>query len=253
MILRSVIKHVRNQEWTAVFLDFLIVVVGVFVGLQVQEWNQGRKDRVDEAIFLSDLHDDIMRASKQSARTEAIRFEQAKNLKTAVELVFSETPNRELQEPECTAIAYSFTTNVSRARLPSLIQLQASGRMGIISDRMLARQLAELTQRHETLGTVIREAQGTDILLKHPKIFASKSTLVPVAGSPGELERDAETRCKLEEILANRSLLNDITYNADSYDAFMRDGFVPWVRQSGKVHDRVDALLGISHDEGVPQ
>jgi hypothetical protein len=28
MILRRVIKHFRNQEWTAIFLDFLIVVIG---------------------------------------------------------------------------------------------------------------------------------------------------------------------------------------------------------------------------------
>ena len=28
MILRRVIKHFRQQEWTAIFLDFLIVVVG---------------------------------------------------------------------------------------------------------------------------------------------------------------------------------------------------------------------------------
>ena len=34
MILRRVIEHVKQQEWTAVFLDFLIVVIGVFVGLQ---------------------------------------------------------------------------------------------------------------------------------------------------------------------------------------------------------------------------
>ncbi len=45
MILRRVIKHFRNQEWTAIFLDFLIVVVGVFVGLQVQNWNERRGDR----------------------------------------------------------------------------------------------------------------------------------------------------------------------------------------------------------------
>ena len=35
MILRRVIKHVRNQEWTAIAIDFVIVVLGVFLGLQV--------------------------------------------------------------------------------------------------------------------------------------------------------------------------------------------------------------------------
>jgi len=42
MILRSVMKHVRDQNWLAVVLDFLIVVVGVFIGIQVANWNQAQ-------------------------------------------------------------------------------------------------------------------------------------------------------------------------------------------------------------------
>ncbi len=35
MILRRVIGHFRQQEWAAIAIDFVIVVVGVFVGIQV--------------------------------------------------------------------------------------------------------------------------------------------------------------------------------------------------------------------------
>ncbi len=44
MILRRVIAHFRKQEWTAIAIDFVIVVVGVFVGLQVNNWNEARAD-----------------------------------------------------------------------------------------------------------------------------------------------------------------------------------------------------------------
>ena len=40
MLLSRVIEHVKNQHWTAVILDFVIVVMGVFIGLQVQDWNK---------------------------------------------------------------------------------------------------------------------------------------------------------------------------------------------------------------------
>ncbi|PHS21095.1 MAG: hypothetical protein COA84_16130 [Robiginitomaculum sp.] len=59
MILRRVIKHFRHQEWTAIFLDFLIVVVGVFVGLQVQNWNERRGDRAEYARALDRLDVEI--------------------------------------------------------------------------------------------------------------------------------------------------------------------------------------------------
>jgi len=35
MILRSVMKHVRDQNWFAVGLDFDIVVAGVFTGMKL--------------------------------------------------------------------------------------------------------------------------------------------------------------------------------------------------------------------------
>ena len=42
MILRRFIRHVQDQNWFAVALDFVIVVFGVFMGFQVQQWNQER-------------------------------------------------------------------------------------------------------------------------------------------------------------------------------------------------------------------
>ncbi len=49
MILRRIIAHFRKQEWTAIGLDFLIVVVGVFLGLQVNNWNEAAADRRAES------------------------------------------------------------------------------------------------------------------------------------------------------------------------------------------------------------
>lgn len=43
MILRRVIHHFRQQEWTAIGIDFFIVVFGVFIGLQVSNWNDTRQ------------------------------------------------------------------------------------------------------------------------------------------------------------------------------------------------------------------
>jgi len=35
MILRRPTEHVRRQDWFAIFLDFVIVVGGVLIGIQV--------------------------------------------------------------------------------------------------------------------------------------------------------------------------------------------------------------------------
>ena len=47
MILRRITKHVKDQNWFAVGIDFCIVVIGVFIGIQVANWNEAQADRAD--------------------------------------------------------------------------------------------------------------------------------------------------------------------------------------------------------------
>ncbi|WP_412061318.1 hypothetical protein [Rubrivirga sp. IMCC45206] len=47
MILRRIIQHVQDQNWTAIAIDFVIVVVGVFIGIQVSNWNAEQSERHD--------------------------------------------------------------------------------------------------------------------------------------------------------------------------------------------------------------
>lgn len=59
MILRRVIQHVKKQEWTAIAIDFCIVVLGVFVGIQVSNWNAEREINKKSAVFTERLKTDL--------------------------------------------------------------------------------------------------------------------------------------------------------------------------------------------------
>jgi len=59
MLLRRVIEHVKAQNWTAVALDFVIVVAGIFVGLQAQDWANERGERKLERAYLERILKDI--------------------------------------------------------------------------------------------------------------------------------------------------------------------------------------------------
>ncbi len=59
MILRRVIQHVKKQEWTAIAIDFMIVVLGVFVGIQVSNWNAERETSRKSAVFTERLKADL--------------------------------------------------------------------------------------------------------------------------------------------------------------------------------------------------
>lgn len=59
MVLRGVTHHVKAQNWTAVALDFVIVVVGVFIGIQVANWNSARIDRAQLDQQLTSLINEL--------------------------------------------------------------------------------------------------------------------------------------------------------------------------------------------------
>ena len=59
MILRRITKHVKDQNWFAVFIDFLIVVIGVFIGIQVANWNAASKDLAKEQVYLTRLSQEL--------------------------------------------------------------------------------------------------------------------------------------------------------------------------------------------------
>ena len=55
MLLRRVTKHIKDQNWFAVFLDFLIVVFGVYIGVQVGNWNENKLDSKDYNELLENV------------------------------------------------------------------------------------------------------------------------------------------------------------------------------------------------------
>ena len=59
MILRSLTQHLKDQNWFAVGLDFAIVVIGVFIGIQVSNWNENRADIARANGYLVRLEADL--------------------------------------------------------------------------------------------------------------------------------------------------------------------------------------------------
>jgi hypothetical protein len=66
MKFRRIIDHLQGQHWTAIFIDLVIVVVGVFIGIQVSNWNGERVDRQRERSLLVDLRAEMAESIHQT-------------------------------------------------------------------------------------------------------------------------------------------------------------------------------------------
>jgi hypothetical protein len=59
MSLRTIAVRIRQHDWLAVGIELLVVVAGVFIALQVSNWNDDRKEAARGREYLQRLHDDM--------------------------------------------------------------------------------------------------------------------------------------------------------------------------------------------------
>jgi len=75
MLLRRLTEHVRGENWFAVVLDLLVVVVGLFIGLQIDQWWEGQKEARLESVYLMEIREDF-EANRLSLEQEILKSEE---------------------------------------------------------------------------------------------------------------------------------------------------------------------------------
>ncbi|MEL6859245.1 MAG: hypothetical protein AAFO74_12730 [Pseudomonadota bacterium] len=85
MLLRRITKHVKDQNWFAVGIDFCIVVIGVFIGIQVANWNDARQQRASLTLAEADVNRDLLDTyfnAKERASLRDCRISRIQTLST---------------------------------------------------------------------------------------------------------------------------------------------------------------------------
>lgn len=141
MILRRISENLRSQNWFAVAVEFVIVVVGVFMGLQVQDWNEARKERIEEHALLSRLHVETAELL-ETQRGELVDLRERANILMGVNpVLFSQEPLRVISNLECGRIVASHVFRRSPDELPVLDEMLSTGRFDVLQDEDIKEHL----------------------------------------------------------------------------------------------------------------
>jgi hypothetical protein len=57
--MRRAIEQFRHQQWMAIAIDLVIVVLGVFLGIQVSNWNEARMEQQRSAVMLQAFRSEL--------------------------------------------------------------------------------------------------------------------------------------------------------------------------------------------------
>jgi hypothetical protein len=64
MALRNLSVRLKEHDWTSVLIELTIVVAGVFIGLQVSNWNDARKESARGDEYLRRMHEELLKDSR---------------------------------------------------------------------------------------------------------------------------------------------------------------------------------------------
>jgi len=169
MILRRITEHVKAQNWFAVGLDFLIVVLGVFVATQVSNWNAARADNHRARAYLERLGNDLasdiaIGERKQVFRSQVAAFGFAG-------LAFSETGAAEGKSQWDLLLAYFHASQVDEYQVSDATyeELKSAGELGLIRNEPIREALGA----YYPLG-------GNPILTERPRYREHVRGIIPI-------------------------------------------------------------------------
>lgn len=95
LLLRRITNHVKDQNWFAVGIDFFIVVIGVFIGIQVANWNELRQDVLSEALYLERFADEIGLTIAHLEEERAYATDALSKIETFTHLLYADDETNE--------------------------------------------------------------------------------------------------------------------------------------------------------------
>jgi hypothetical protein len=215
VFLRRLAEHVKAQNWTAVALDFIIVVVGILIAFQITAWGEQRADRAKEALYLSELVEDLnadlieIGSIKRTAEIRMGALERILAL-TGIEPrrtlsfdgdthSFDPAPPFKSDDPYEANIQLTNTPDLDGSR-ETFQALISTGDLGLIRNRALARQIqtyyAGMTEANNLEGAALSHAAM--VKESRLRLGVSLTGRVTVEELGALASRDSRFRAELE-------------------------------------------------------
>ena len=201
MILRRMAQALRKQDWIAVLLEILIVVVGIFIGLQVNEWNEDRKAKGEEVAYLERIIDDFEISIHGTNDNIEFQERHAERATIVLDALKSCDVPGEAQLDFVNGIYHLGKISPVEFARTTLDELRSTGRFTVLRDAELRRHISQMMQDYEDHLAYIDDVQGR--LAPQINYVDSQVALIiggPVGGSAEitwqQLDMDFQEVCK---------------------------------------------------------
>jgi len=143
MILRRLAGALRQQDWFTVAVETIIVVLGVFLGLQANNWNEAQSDKRLEKQYLQRLYDDVALSIADHKAGAEWDEERARTQRLVLDALESGVLAESLRADFDAGLIYFGYQNTITMRWATVEELRSTGKMAVIRDIELRNRLAQ--------------------------------------------------------------------------------------------------------------
>lgn len=246
MLLRRITQHVKGQNWFAVGIDFLIVVIGVFIGIQVSNWNEARQDRALEQECLVRLYDDMNGSLQDYADNDGWDTTRIESQELVLSALRTDELADEDRETFARGLVFVGSHNPIRRRWGTVEELKSTGNIAVIRDMELRALIAATDGDYLRADRVVSESIQQILLLREPilKRFDPISYGFQTA-DPVEAHFDFESLAADQESI---NLFAHVQMNSRQAVAF-NDGHM---QRIAVLRDKLAQILEIEPGEPAP-
>lgn len=218
MILRRLTQSLKEQNWTAIVIEFVLLVLGVFLGIQASNWNTALIERQQAQAAMQRLQNDMQLSFELTGYSMTFMAENARG----ADLVFDSLRSCHLAEQDRDAFATGLYRlgKITPARFvrTTFDELRDSGRLDLIGDDNLRHALNETARRQDSHEAVFRLiAARTDPHMA----YVDSNVIYLIHGTIGgdarirwnQLDIDFAAACKDRRLLAAVAAVRNYTYD----------------------------------------
>ena len=143
MILRRLSQSLKEQNWTAIVIEFILLVAGVFLGIQVANWNAERVDASRGQAYLERINADL--GADLANYHDRLRFWGGVSVYGAKGLAYAETGDANGATQWNLLLAYFQSSQVAEFYTTdsTFEELKSAGELGLIKDTRFRDSLAQ--------------------------------------------------------------------------------------------------------------
>ncbi len=153
MILRRLADAFRRQDWFTVAVETLIVVFGVFIGLQVNNWNEARQQAALHTTLLERLEEEFLSLEPVVADLVAVSRLAQTSTAEVVNALRQDTPPADEAAFRYALGRANWAQNVPQVAT-AYAELVATGRLADIREVELRTALIRYGDAHERLERI---------------------------------------------------------------------------------------------------